>query len=123
MTTANATTNEQGYRFHGGASVGRALAPNELYCDKMQSSVNWKYQITEKLTVLKYAADNLVGIGAMRLAESYLDNTMSRCHIYKAASTRHTAIHCPDIKRVIIMNPRGGYVIRKDESFTGSIYL
>jgi hypothetical protein len=119
MTTANATTNEQGYHLMGGASVGRPIKSSDLYAEKAQNSFTWKLKNTQELTFLKYSADRMVGIGAMRLLESYPDNSMSKCYIYQSVNTRHSAIHCPAVNRVVIINPRGGYVIRNDESFKG----
>jgi len=122
MTTANATTNENGYRMIGGTNFGNTIPKDEMYSDKIGSKVNWKFKRTERLSILKYDKDQLVGIGAMRLSDSYANNFMSNCHVYDSETTRHTAVHCPDINRVIIVKPKGGYVIRNDESFTGKKY-
>ena len=118
MITANAITNEHGHHL-AGSYIGRTLNASDIYSEKAQSNFTWKLKYTEILTVLKYSADRMTGIGAMKLSESYPDNGMSKCYIYQSVGSRHSAIHCPDIKRVVIINPRGGYVIRKDDSFKG----
>jgi hypothetical protein len=122
MTTANATTDGSGYMIIGGAYFGNAIPRDEMYSDKVGSIIKWKYKFSEHLTILKYDEDKLVAIGAMRLSDAYPDSTLIMCHVYHSLHTRHVALHCPILKRLVIIKIGGGYVIRKDESFTGKTY-
>jgi len=122
MTTANATTDDSGNVMFGGVSYGNSISKDDMYSDKAGSTIKWKYEFTEHLTILKYDEDKLVAIGAMRLSDAHPDNSMSKCHVYSSLNTRHVALHCPILKRLVIIKIGGGYVIRKDESFTGKTY-
>ena len=122
MTTANATTDAVGNVISGGVSYGNSISKDEMYSDKADSNIKWSYKFTEHLTILKYDEDKLVAIGAMRLSDAHPDNTMSKCHVYNSLDTRHVALHCPALKRLVVIKIGGGYVIRKDESFTGKTY-
>lgn len=122
MNSANATTNESGYMVLGDVAYGNPIPRDEMYSDKVNSTVKWNYMRSDHLSILKYDDDQLVAIGAMRLSDSYVNNFISKCNVYRSETSRHVAVHCPDIKRVIIIKPKGGYVIRNDESFTGKTY-
>lgn len=119
MTTANAITNENGYHLSGHNGFGRPLSSNDIYSDKSQSDIQWKYKESQILTKIKYHADALTGIGGMRLIQELKANDALDCHIYESIKPRHVAIHCPELEKVIIIMGKGNYVIRKEENFTG----
>lgn len=121
MTTANATTNESGYRLAGASAIGKPLTPSQMYSDKIPESTIWNYRYSEVLTKLKYSEDRFASIGAMQISSKYGDNIVNNCHVYTSTTPRHVAIHCPHLEKVIIVMQRGEYVIKKDSSFTGRL--
>tara|TARA_B110000908_G_C10083539_1_gene370707 strand:- start:94 stop:465 length:372 start_codon:yes stop_codon:yes gene_type:complete len=122
MNTANAVTNESGQQMYGAEGLGRALSSNEIYSERAQSTIVWEFVESEHLSILRYSVDNVVGIAATRLAEAFKDNLLDMCNVYRSISSRHVALHCPQIKKVVIIQKNGGYVIRKDDLFTGKTY-
>ena len=119
MTTARATTNENGYILYGGNAVGRAISASQMYSDKTKSETLWKYKDKRLLDVLIYNEDKAVSIGAMRLIKDFGANKLSTCLVYTSVSPRHVAVHCPDLKKVVIVMRKGNYVVREDKTFTG----
>jgi hypothetical protein len=122
MTTANATTNEVGNTSIGGAqSYGKTLTRNEMYADRaQQSSIKWNYSCTEIMTLLRFRGCTASCKGAICLYSNYQSHTTSNCDVYYSSGTGHTAVHCPAVNRVVIIDRKGGYVIRRDKSFTGT---
>jgi|TARA_R110000744_G_scaffold352497_1_gene458616 hypothetical protein len=119
MTTARATTNENGYMLYGANAIGRPISSSQMYSDKTKSETVWKYKDKDMLDVLRYSEDRSVSIGAMRLIQDFEANKLSICFVYKSVSPRHVAVHCPDLKKVVIVMEKGNYVVRPDKYFTG----
>jgi len=121
MTTANATTNEGGYRLAGASAIGKSLTPSQMYSNKIPENTVWNYRYSAALAKLKYSRDKFVAIGAIQVSSEYGDNIVNNCHVYASTTPRHVAIHCPHLEKVIIIMQRGEYVIKKDSSFTGRL--
>tara|TARA_R110000744_G_scaffold346545_1_gene452074 strand:- start:71 stop:442 length:372 start_codon:yes stop_codon:yes gene_type:complete len=119
MTTANATTNENGYHLSGTIGL-KSLTASQMYSDeKSQKPTVWRYKESEFLAKIQYSSDKLTAIGGMRLIKDMKASALGKCHIFESKSPRHVAIHCPEIKQVIIVTTGGAFFIRKDKNFSG----
>jgi hypothetical protein len=121
MTTANATTNEGGYKLVGAAAVGKPLTPNQMYSERTPANTIWNYRYSDLLTTLRYSKNSPVSIGASHLLDKLNYSIVNNCHVYTSNTPRHWAIHCPDIGKVIILMQQNEFVVDDDSSFTGRI--
>ena len=112
MYTATATTNEMGLHLSGGLGLGKALKASDMYSEKIESPLEWEPKGREVLSILRYNKDRLTSIGALQLLQRYGDHAMSNCYLYETKAPRRVSIHCLNIKKAIVVNAKGGYVIR-----------